>query len=160
MRRWQHPLLLVLQRYPRCPTTTASNCSTTTSRQLPATTRANYVLRVILPQHKCASHTCEHVLITGPPQTEAIDPVEEAPLQESADPIDGNSDSAEDHPTAADRVLPGRPRVPIDPLHYMTHSPKHPDCEVCSRTMLQNTPCRRQHKPHPPAEPTRGGYCL
>eukprot|EP00959_Pyramimonas_sp_CCMP1952_P179069 3743477-Pyramimonas_sp.AAC.1 len=54
----------------------------------------------------------------------------------------------------SDRVLPNRQKKPIDPMHYMTHSPKHPDCEICSRTMAQNAPCRRQHKPHPPADPT------
>eukprot|EP00959_Pyramimonas_sp_CCMP1952_P229533 4799076-Pyramimonas_sp.AAC.1 len=53
----------------------------------------------------------------------------------------------------SDRVLPSRQNKPIDPMHYMTHSPKHPDCEIRSRTMAQNAPFRRQHKPHPPADP-------
>ena len=39
-------------------------------------------------------------------------------------------------------------------MHYMTHTPKHPDCEVCKRTMIQNTPCRRQHKNNIPSAPT------
>eukprot|EP00959_Pyramimonas_sp_CCMP1952_P062686 1310631-Pyramimonas_sp.AAC.1 len=26
-----------------------------------------------------------------------------------------------------DRVLPNRQKKPIDPMHYMIHSPKHPD---------------------------------
>eukprot|EP00959_Pyramimonas_sp_CCMP1952_P142446 2982117-Pyramimonas_sp.AAC.1 len=44
-------------------------------------------------------------------------------------------------------------KKPIDLMHCMTHSPKHPDCEIYSRTMAQNAPCRRQRKPHPPADP-------
>eukprot|EP00959_Pyramimonas_sp_CCMP1952_P214134 4480350-Pyramimonas_sp.AAC.1 len=39
-------------------------------------------------------------------------------------------------------------------MRCMTHSPKRPDCEICSRTTAQNAPCRRQRKPHPPAAPT------
>eukprot|EP00959_Pyramimonas_sp_CCMP1952_P008344 174529-Pyramimonas_sp.AAC.1 len=35
----------------------------------------------------------------------------------------------------------------------MTRGPKRPDCEVCSRTVAQKAPCRRQRKPHPPAAP-------
>eukprot|EP00959_Pyramimonas_sp_CCMP1952_P165343 3456338-Pyramimonas_sp.AAC.1 len=38
----------------------------------------------------------------------------------------------------SDRVLPNRQKKPIDPMHYMTHSPQHPDGEICSRTMAQN----------------------
>eukprot|EP00959_Pyramimonas_sp_CCMP1952_P277252 5796390-Pyramimonas_sp.AAC.1 len=70
-----------------------------------------------------------------------------------ADPLDpfdteyfGASSDLEDLPVATpaesdsdgDRVFPNRQKKPIDPMHYMTHSPKHPDCEVCSRTMAQN----------------------
>eukprot|EP00959_Pyramimonas_sp_CCMP1952_P215438 4507431-Pyramimonas_sp.AAC.1 len=54
----------------------------------------------------------------------------------------------------SDRVPPNRQNKPTDPMHYMTRSPTHPDCEICSRTMVQNAPCRRQRKPHPPADPT------
>eukprot|EP00959_Pyramimonas_sp_CCMP1952_P200335 4190158-Pyramimonas_sp.AAC.1 len=62
--------------------------------------------------------------------------------------IDATSTSIEDLPVATlaearsdgDRVLPTRQKKPIYPMHCVTHSPKHPDCEICSRTMAQNAP--------------------
>eukprot|EP00959_Pyramimonas_sp_CCMP1952_P005505 115764-Pyramimonas_sp.AAC.1 len=48
---------------------------------------------------------------------------------------DMTSTSNEDLPTETltpahrdnGRILPNRQNKPIDPMHYMTHSPKHPD---------------------------------
>eukprot|EP00959_Pyramimonas_sp_CCMP1952_P415667 8709453-Pyramimonas_sp.AAC.1 len=52
-----------------------------------------------------------------------------------------------------DRVLPNRQKKPIDAMHCMARSPKHPDCEIRFRTVAQNAPCRRPREPHPPAAP-------
>eukprot|EP00959_Pyramimonas_sp_CCMP1952_P022901 481112-Pyramimonas_sp.AAC.1 len=99
---------------------------------------------------QCSPHTCG-----GPTKT-----CGDTPGTAQAD-IDTTSTSLEDGPVETlaeahsdgDRVLPNRQKRPVDPMRYMTHSPKHPDCEICSRTMAQSAPCRRQHKPHPPAAP-------
>eukprot|EP00959_Pyramimonas_sp_CCMP1952_P135676 2838603-Pyramimonas_sp.AAC.1 len=50
-------------------------------------------------------------------------------------------------------ALPGRPRPPIDPSHYIIHSPKHPDCEICARILARNAPA-----PAPP-QPADRPYC-